>query len=266
VRSQVYCPNEYCMLTVGSGDDPRIISSPGPVAREVGRRTFDGPAINQGQPVELTLINGKGPTFIGAPVLLHGNMSLHWKKQVHFGEHRRHKILVSFRHMLPPAVNPCHIMQLFGMDGSLAASSSKDAMMELRIFMLQKESSKGDAWAFQYRIKLPEMEIQRFQEQGHWLAKVVSEEGDLLVACFGWLLHCNRKGDLVAKFQFDDDLPVVIPHVLKESLVQHAFFQQDSLCWYSLFSVIFPPSPNVCRPLVHFCTKERQIFRDGGSM
>jgi hypothetical protein len=40
-------------------------------------------------------------------------------------------------------------MQLFGMDGSLAATSSKDAMMELRIFMLQKESSKGDAWALQ---------------------------------------------------------------------------------------------------------------------
>jgi hypothetical protein len=135
---------------------------------------------------------------------------------------------VSFRHMLPPAVNPCHIMQLFGMDGSLAATSSKDAMMELRIFMLQKESSKGDAWALQYRIKLPEMEIRRFQEQGHWFAKVVSE-GDLLVTCFGWLLHCDREGNLVAKFQFDDDLPVVIPHVLKESLVQHAFFQQDSL-------------------------------------
>jgi hypothetical protein len=42
-------------------------------------------------------------------------------------------------------------------------------------------------------------------------------------------LHCDREGNLVAKFQFDDDLPVVIPHVLKESLVQHAFFQQDSL-------------------------------------
>jgi hypothetical protein len=28
---------------------------------------------------------------------------------------------------------------------------------------------------------------------------------------------------------------------------------------------ILPPSPNVCRPLVHFCIKEWQTFGDGGS-
>jgi hypothetical protein len=33
----------------------------------------------------------------------------------------------------------------------------------------------------------------------------------------------------------------------------------DDIQYYST------PSPNVCRPLVHFCTKERQTFGDGGS-
>ncbi|KAK3145231.1 hypothetical protein QOZ80_4AG0325830 [Eleusine coracana subsp. coracana] len=232
IRSQIYCPNEYCVLTVGSVDDPRPIRSPAPVPVErkqmnSSEPTYVDTAVIQGQPVELELINAIGPTFIGAPVLLHGNMYLHWKK---YWEDRRHKVLVfdtvaeSFWHLRPPPVNPRHIMQLFDMDGNLAASSSKDTMIEMRIFLLQKES---DIWAFQYRIKLPEMEIRQFQEQGDWLAKVVSEEGDLLVACFGWLLHCDRKGKLVAKFRFDDDLPVVVPHVLKESLIQHKFFLKD---------------------------------------
>jgi hypothetical protein len=26
-----------------------------------------------------------------------------------------------------------------------------------------------------------------------------------------------------------------------------------------------PSIPNVCHPLVHFCTKEQQVFGDGGS-
>lgn len=186
--------------------------------------TYVHTAVIQGQPVELGLINGHGPTFIGAQVLLHANMYFHWKRC------KRHMILVLdtvselFRHLLPPPVNPRHIMQLFDMNGSLAACSSKDATKEMRIFLL-KQSDNGDEWAFQYRIKLPEMDIRRFQEQGDWLAKVVSGEGDLLIACFGWLLHCDRNGNLVAKFRFDNDLPVIVPHLLNESLVQHTFFQ-----------------------------------------
>nr|TKW03429.1 hypothetical protein SEVIR_7G022900v2 [Setaria viridis] len=157
---------------------------------------------------------------------LHGNLHVHWKKQciVHY-----HRILVFdtvaelFRQMRPPAVNPRDIMRLFDMDGMLAASCSKDAMMGMRIFALQ--DYKIEIWSFQYRIKLPEMEIRQFQEQGDWFAKIVSE-GDLLVICFGWLLHCDRMGNLLAKFQYDDDLPVLIPYRLKESLIQHTFFQK----------------------------------------
>jgi hypothetical protein len=192
------------------------------VEREMLRPKYFVPAVIQGQPVDVgiyvglsRLISAPGPSFIGAPVLPHGNMHLHWKDS-------HQKILVfdtvaeSFWHMRPPAVNSGHIMQLFDMDGMLAASSSKDTMAELRIFGLQ--DYKSDVWSFQYGIKLPVMEIRCFQEQGDWLAKIVSEKGDLLVSCFGWLLHCDRKGNLVTKFRFDDDFPVVIRHLLKESL------------------------------------------------
>ncbi|KAK3121210.1 hypothetical protein QOZ80_8BG0648180 [Eleusine coracana subsp. coracana] len=173
VRSHMYCPNEYCVLTVGSDDDPRPVNSPEPVATSTRGSTSVHTAVIQGQPVELGLINGSRPTFIGAPVLLHGNMYLHWKR------YDRHQILVFdtvaelFWHLRSPPVNPHHIMQLLDMDGSLAVSSSKADMIEMRIFLLQKGGDNGDVWAFQYRIKLPEMEIRRFQEQGDLMVKVV---------------------------------------------------------------------------------------------
>ncbi|CAO2041531.1 unnamed protein product [Urochloa humidicola] len=208
--SDEYCPNDYCVHTVGSKKPRCITRSTAQVDKELR-----------------CALSGLGPSICGVPVYLHGNLHIHWKKRwnVHY-----HKILVfdtvaeSFRQMRPPAVNPSHIMQLFDMDGMLAASCSKDAMMEMRIFALRDYES--EVWSFQYRVKLPEMEIRQFQEQGVWLAKVVSEEGDLLVNCFGWLLHYDRKGNLLAKFQYDDDIPVVIPYRLKESLIQHKFFQK----------------------------------------
>ncbi|KAL6839758.1 hypothetical protein ACP4OV_030446 [Aristida adscensionis] len=173
------------------------------------------------------LIEAPGIRVIGAPVVLHGSLHLHWKKHLRNGGY--HKILVfdtvaeSFRQMPPPAVNPLRVMQLFDMNGTLAASCSKHTMMEMRIFALQDYQS--EVWSFQYRIKLPAMEIRRFQEQGDWLARIVSEEGDVLVSCFGWLLHCDRNGNLLAKFQYNDDLPMLIPHRFKESLVRHKFFE-----------------------------------------
>jgi hypothetical protein len=113
------------------------------------------------------------------------------------------------------------------MGGKLAASTSKDDMTRMSIFVLQDQAH--DVWTYQYHINLPVMDIRRFQEQGNWWAKVVSEEGDLLVSCFGQLLHCDNKGNLVANFKFDDDMPVVVPHRLKESLVQHKFSQKKKI-------------------------------------
>lgn len=95
-----------------------------------------------------------------------------------------HKILVFdtiadlFRHMRPPAVNPLHAMQLLNIGGTLSVCTSKAGMTGMSIFILQHR--EHDVWAFHYRVKLPVLDIRRFQEQGDWLAKVVSEEGDVL--------------------------------------------------------------------------------------
>jgi hypothetical protein len=205
--SEVYCLNEYRVLTVGTSNPRRVDCLL--------------------TPVEMEVISGMGPRILGSPVLLNGNLYVHWRKRLGVCYH---KILLfdtvaeSFRHMRPPAVNPHDVMHLFDMGGTLAASTSKDGMTGMRIFMLQDR--EHDIWAFQYRIELPVMDIRRFQEQGHSWAKVVSGEGDVLVACYGQLLQCDIKGNLVANFEYDDDLPMVLPHRLKESLIQHTFFKK----------------------------------------
>ncbi|XP_051213130.1 F-box protein At3g07870 [Lolium perenne] len=199
------CLIEYRVLAVGT-DDPRIIDC-------------------SATPVETELISRGGPAIYGAAVLLNANLHLHWRKS--FGV-PYHRILVfdtvaeTFRHMRPPAVNPRHVMHLFDMGGTLAASTSKDGMTGMSIFMLQDH----DVWAFRYRITLPVVDIRRFQERGDWWAKVVNKEGDVLVTCYEHLLLFDKVGNLIGNSKFDDDLPVVLPFRLKESLVQHTFFQK----------------------------------------
>uniref|UniRef100_M8BGF7 Uncharacterized protein n=1 Tax=Aegilops tauschii TaxID=37682 RepID=M8BGF7_AEGTA len=175
----------------------------------------------------LTEVLAEEPSIFGAPVLLNGSLHIHWRRRSGLRYHRIRvfdTVAETSRQMTPPPVNPRHVMHLLDLGGKLAASTSKDGMTEMSIFALQ--DPEHDVWAFQYRIKLPVMEIRRFQKQGDWWAKVVSEEGDVLVSCYGHLLQYDKKGNLVAKFKYDDDMPVVIPHRFKESLIQHTFFQK----------------------------------------
>ncbi|KAM0878249.1 hypothetical protein ACQ4PT_034994 [Festuca glaucescens] len=201
--ADVLCPNEYRVLTVGTSESRRV----------------DCPLTQ--------MIGALGPIICGAPVLLNGSLHVHWTMR---SAPRYHKILVfdtaaeTFRHMIPPSVNPRHAMHLLDMCGRLAVATSKDRVTGITIFVLQDKEQ--DVWAFHYRIKLPVMDIRRFQEQGNLWAEVVSEDGDVLVSCYGYLLHCDKKGNLVANFKYDDDLPVVLPHRLKESLIQHTFFRK----------------------------------------
>ncbi|KAF7013385.1 hypothetical protein CFC21_027471 [Triticum aestivum] len=198
------CPHEYRVLTVGTNKSWRVDC---PLMEVIAER----------------------PAIFGAPVLLNGNLHIHWRRPSGV---RYHKILMfdttaeTFRRMIPPAVNPHHVMHLLDMGGKLAASISKDDTTVMSIFILKN----GDVWAFQYQIKVPVMDLEkRFQEQqGNWWAKVVSEEGDVLVSCYGQLLHCDKGGNLVANFKVDDEMPVVVPHRLKESLIQHTFFLEKS--------------------------------------
>ncbi|CAM0907941.1 unnamed protein product [Alopecurus aequalis] len=198
-------PIEYCVLTVGSCAARQIESSLTPV--------------DDGVDYEFSEM---GPWIFDAPVLLHGRLHMHWKQNV---ADYYHWIIVfdtvaeSFRHMRPPAVSPGRGAHLFDMGGTLAACTSKDDMSEISIFVLQDHQHDG-VWAFHYQIKLPVMDIRRFQEEGDWCARVVSEEGDV---------HCDRKGNLVANYPYDDDdHPVVIPHRLRESLVQPTIFHKDN--------------------------------------
>mgnify|MGYP005849931991 CR=1 FL=1 len=71
------------------------------------------------------------------------------------------------------------------------------------IFKLQDH--QHDVWALEYRIKLPPMGTRRFNDQGDWCAKVVSEEGDVLVSGYGQLLHRDQKGN---EMKFGSQLPV----------------------------------------------------------
>jgi hypothetical protein len=168
----VPCPNEYRVLTVGTSKS-RLVDCP--LTRMIG---------------------GLGPIICGASVLLNGTLHVHWMMWsiVHY-----HKILVfdtvaeTFRHMIPPSVNPRHAMHLLDMCGRLAVATSKDRVAGMTIFVLQDDQK--DVWAFHYRIKLPVMVIRRFQEKGNLWAEVVSEEGDVLVCCHGYLLHCDKKGN-----------------------------------------------------------------------
>uniref|UniRef100_A0A0A9HQX2 F-box domain-containing protein n=1 Tax=Arundo donax TaxID=35708 RepID=A0A0A9HQX2_ARUDO len=87
--SEVYCLNDYCMLTVGSNKPRRIICSITPVDEE--------------------LISGMGPDIRDVPVPLHGKLHVHWQKR---WDVRYHRILVfdtvaeSFRQLRPPGCEP----------------------------------------------------------------------------------------------------------------------------------------------------------------
>ena len=205
-------PMEYCVLTVGSYAARQIKYSLTPV---------DG--VDH-------VSSEMGPWIFDSPVRLRGSLHMHWK--ANSADCYRwimvfDRVAESFRHMRPPAaVNPGRGAHLFDMGGTLAVCTGNDGMSEMSIFTLQDH--QHDVWAFHYQINLPVMDIRRFQEQGDWCAKVVSEKGDVLVSCRGQLLHCDRKGNLVASYPYDAHLPVVIPHRFKESLVQPTFFQKEN--------------------------------------
>lgn len=56
-----------------------------------------------------------------------------------------------------------HLLDMGGML-SMSIASSKDVMSGISIFTLQDH--QHDVWVFQYQIKLPVMDIMRFNEQG----------------------------------------------------------------------------------------------------
>ncbi|KAJ1270116.1 hypothetical protein BS78_06G030200 [Paspalum vaginatum] len=85
------------------------------------------------------------------------------------------------------------------------------------------EDYEREGWVLVYRIRLALGQIMPVLEQeDRWAASVVSPEGDVLIESTHWLLHCDRRGNLLRKFWFPE-VPMS-RHVLKESLRRHQVF------------------------------------------
>ncbi|RLN17834.1 F-box protein [Panicum miliaceum] len=111
--------------------------------------------------------------------------------------------------------------QLLEMDRKLAMSVSKNGRPTLELWRL--EDYRNEIWVQIYQIRIPVMEIPDLHYID-WFPHVVSPEGDVLIECSNkLLLHCDRNGNLLRKFQFREEAPLV-RHTLKETLLPHAIF------------------------------------------
>uniref|UniRef100_J3N2C0 F-box domain-containing protein n=1 Tax=Oryza brachyantha TaxID=4533 RepID=J3N2C0_ORYBR len=202
----------YNILTLGSDEPRRITMTMG----------SDSEPVEQPLAREF-LMHARGDRS----VLVRG--SLHW-----YLRHRDEgcKIMVfdteseSFRWMRHPDTPGW--MLFLEMDNTLVFSAV-ESMSRLSIWVLQ-DHERG-IWACKHSIELPVAQIRQFPgcnvEHTGCFATVVSVEGDVLVRCSNWIFHCDRKGNLLATFQFDGQLPMNCLHRLKESLALHPLFQMQ---------------------------------------
>jgi hypothetical protein len=169
---------------------------------------------------------GLDPVSLSPPVQLRCN--LHWPPQERQGYH----MLVFdteaevFSWMSSP--NPIRegSTQLLEMDRKLAMSVSKVGRPTLELWRL--EDYRNEIWVQIYRIRIPVMEIPDLHYID-WFPHVVSPQGDVLIECSNkLLLHCDRNGNLLRKFQFREEAPVV-RHALKETLLPHAIFREPKI-------------------------------------
>ncbi|KAF8721563.1 hypothetical protein HU200_023072 [Digitaria exilis] len=194
----------YYVLTVGDQEARSIGCPVSPVATE-----------------DVGLDIGLVPSSLAPPVQL--GCKLHWPPQ----ERQGFQILVFdteaevFSWMRAPNPIPNGSMHLLEMDRRLAMSVSKASKATLQLWRLEDYSI--GVWFQVYRITV---QVPRIRDLHYidYFPRVVSPEGDVLIECSNKLiLHCDRIGNLLQKFQFREEAPL-IRHVLKESLLPHAFF------------------------------------------
>ena len=121
-----------------------------------------------------------------------------------------------------PVKNLALMSSLLEIDGMLSISNSNVGGSKVNLWLLQ--DYKGVVWVHKYRIKLPVLEISRFEEHGGWCSHILSREGDVLVDGYHWQLHFDRNGNLLEKFQCNGRLLNFTVNVFRESLVPHALF------------------------------------------
>ncbi|XP_020155163.2 putative F-box protein At1g30920 [Aegilops tauschii subsp. strangulata] len=134
-------------------------------------------------------------------------------------------IAESFRPMHAPIVSSNSYA--FEMDGTLGIYGRNYAKTTIDIWVLQNYES--EVWDFKYRIKLPVAEIRgKFEAfDDHWNVEVVSADGDvlLLVNSGRCLSYVDNDGKLIDSFDHGRKYFFLSKYRLKQSLVQHTFFQ-----------------------------------------
>lgn len=108
-------------------------------------------------------------------------------------------------------------------EGKLAVSKRTKSSVDL--WLLQ--DYERVVWVHKYQIELPVIDIRRFEEMDLWDPHIVSEEGDVWIDAGCWQLHYDRKGNLLEKFQCDGRVVEFTAHILRESLVPDAVFQNS---------------------------------------
>ena len=171
------------------------------------------------------LARGSKATEFNSPFLSHGK--LHW-----LPHSNPLKNILAFDTVteefswLPSPVVTWDVVWLLEMEGTLAMSQSPMGSSKVDLWVLQDYNST--VWVHKYHVELPVAEISLFDEYESWTSKVVSSEGDVLVDCMDrldWQFHYDIKGNLLRKFLCTGRLLTLTTHILKESLVPHAFFR-----------------------------------------
>ncbi|KAF7025811.1 hypothetical protein CFC21_037968 [Triticum aestivum] len=115
----------------------------------------------------------------------------------------------------------------FEMDDTLGIYNRNYAKTTIDIWVLQNYES--EVWDFKYRIKLSVAEIRgKFEAfNDHWNVEVVSADHDvlLLVSSGRCLSYVDNDGKLIDSFDHGRKYFFLSKYRLKQSLVQHTFFQ-----------------------------------------
>jgi hypothetical protein len=129
--------------------------------------------------------------------------------------------------MRAPDVPTCSY--IFEMDATLGIYSHDSHTGIVNIWVLQ--DYEDEVWERLHSVKLPVAEIKRqfgLLVGDYWDITVVSVGGDVLLLAIqdSWMVYIDVHGELVDKFHCNHQLLESCELRLKQTLVQHTFFQE----------------------------------------
>lgn len=155
------------------------------------------------------------------PAALDGQ--LHWLRHPEAG--RTDKMVAfdtvaeTFRRMPAPPVTSTYSAKLLAMDGLLMASEFGDVFLDL--WVVEDYGAKAERWEHRHRV-VPPWQPSTFRTP---LVATGGDEGDVILGTNRGLLVYNVKNETVRVVDLKSDDVGPSRHVLRESLVQHAFFK-----------------------------------------